>query len=500
MLVLLGFFIASLLALLIGPAHRARIVRLTTEQLKQSMPLTEAEIRADKDRLRADYAIQLHKQSVIVDDLKGSASRQLIEINRRDASISRLESDADRLKALLEETDNARNVLEQTVRDRLPRVEHRLAEAKKLIYQRDRDIAQLTMESEKTLRALNEAMQINAQQRSELLRVQALDVARGSTSTDSLADPAFNAEIALKSEIESLREQVRDQAALISRLQGALSGAAGALETSQVRAAESARRPQSDGDVETMKFDLIALQAGQRPSTNSVANGSAIDRDRVALLEASLRQQRARTQDQAADIARLSAALKAYEEGEGDGRSGGLTDSRMAMKARVGALQGQLDVQTETIQKLRSEVASANERLARQAAHYVEELRRLGTGTLPAAGPSRRRMEPVMKRSLTERLTEPTPEYAEPAAASPRAANDPTPPDFPQELGYDHGADRANRGNGVAARLRELATADGGAERRPASDRSVIPATSPKSRLLDRLADLGPGSRGPDTK
>jgi hypothetical protein len=480
MLVLLGFLIASLLALLIGPAHRARIVRLTTDELKQAMPLTEAEIRADKDRLRADYAIQLHKQSMIVDDLRTSASRQLIEINRRDANISRLESEADRLKAQLEETDNARNVLEQTVRDRLPRVESRLAEAKKLITQRDRDIAQLTMESEKTLRALNEAMQINAQQRSELSRMQALDVARGSTSTDSLADPMFNAEIALKSEIESLREQVRDQAALISRLQGALSGAAGALETSQVRAAAQHGASQSDGDVETMKHDLRALESGQRPATLNVPTGQPLDRDRVQLLEASVRQYRAKSQDQAAEIARLAASLKAYEEGEGEGRSGGIADSRMAMKVRVGALQGQLDVQTETIQKLRAEVASANERLARQSAHYVEELRKLGAGTLPAAGPSRRRVEQVVKRSLTDRLNDPG--SAEQPNLSPPA-----------------NANSAN--SSMMQRLKGLGDADGAtavAEREPTTE----PARAgQKPRLLDRLADLGSTTgRGADTK
>lgn len=472
MLVLLGFLIAALLLVLFAPAHRARIVRLTTEQLKQSMPLTEAEIRADKDRLRAEYAIQLHKQSLLVEEFKGSASRQLIEINRRDASISRLEGELDQLKARLEETDNARNVLEQTVRDRLPRVEQRLAEAKKLIFQRDRDIAQLTSESEKTLRALDEAMQINAQQRADLLRLQALEVARGSTSTESLADPAFNAEVALRSEIESLREQVRDQAALVSRLQGALSGAAGALETSKVRASVEEQRPQTDRDVETMKGDLKALEGGHRPLTPSLVNGASAERERVQLLEAGIRQLRAKTQDQAAEIARLTSALKTYEDGET--RTGGIGESRMVMKARLGSLQSQLDVQTETIQKLRAEVASANERLARQAAHYVEEMRRLGAGTLPASAPARRRPEPLMKRSLTERLSEPTSNATAPALAQPIPANDASGPDA----------------SGIAAQLRAVEAAN---VVEPVTANEGTETSAPrKTRLLDRLADLDP--------
>lgn len=487
MLVLLGFFGACLLALLIAPAHRARIVRLTTEQLKQAMPLTEAEIRADKDRLRADYAIQLHKQSVLVDELKASASRQLIEINRRDASISRLESELDRLKAKLEETDNARNVLEQTVRDRLPRVEQRLAEAKKLIFQRDRDIAQLTTESEKTLRALDEAMQINAQQRAELVRMQALDVARGATSTDSLADPSFNAEVALKSEIESLREQVRDQAALISRLQGALSGAAGALETSKVMAADA--RPRSDGDVETMKKELSTLSAARAAATANAAGG---ERDRMALLESNVRQYRAKTQDQAAEIAKLTAALKAYEEGEGEGR----TESRMTLKARVGALQSQLDVQSETIQKLRAEVASANERLARQASQYVEEMRRLGAGTLPATAPSRRRVDAAVKRPLTQRLTDH--EQSEPRKGGALSELRQTTASAPDPGGAgkpvrSSGVASLIRGNGNGAAAATAATT-ATLERPTPDEAAATPPTNPKPRLLDRLADLGTGA------
>ncbi|MFX5480817.1 hypothetical protein ABTD95_19465, partial [Acinetobacter baumannii] len=60
MLVGLGFLIALLLAALIAPAYRRRTVRLTTDALKRTLPLTEAEIRADKDRLRAEHAIRIH--------------------------------------------------------------------------------------------------------------------------------------------------------------------------------------------------------------------------------------------------------------------------------------------------------------------------------------------------------------------------------------------------------------------------------------------------------
>ena len=141
MLMALGFLAASLLGLLVASAFWSRAVRLTTARIKQSVPVSEPEIRADRDRLRAEYAIKVHKLEMQLEQAKLERARQLIDLNRRDASISTLETDAMQLKADLEENQNARRVLEQTVTDRLPRVEARLAEAKRLLFNRDREIA-----------------------------------------------------------------------------------------------------------------------------------------------------------------------------------------------------------------------------------------------------------------------------------------------------------------------------------------------------------------------
>ena len=53
MFVALGFLIAGLLGLLLGSALWSRAVRLTTKRIKASLPISEMEIRADRDRLRA---------------------------------------------------------------------------------------------------------------------------------------------------------------------------------------------------------------------------------------------------------------------------------------------------------------------------------------------------------------------------------------------------------------------------------------------------------------
>ena len=148
MLAALGFLTAALLTLFLSPLYRRRVARLTTEFLKRSMPLTEAEIRADKDRLRAEYAIRIHKLEMTVEEAAEAAARQMVELNRRDAAISSLEVDVAGQRSSLEEHENARRVLEQTIMDRLPKVEHRLAEASKLLFQRDREIVTLSQGSD----------------------------------------------------------------------------------------------------------------------------------------------------------------------------------------------------------------------------------------------------------------------------------------------------------------------------------------------------------------
>ena len=231
MLVGLGFLVAALLAVLIAPAYRRRTVRLTTNALKRSLPLTEAEMRADKDRLRADHAIRIHNLEAKLESVTLSSARQKIEVNRRDARISELEGITNLQKNHIEELENARRVLEQTVTDRLPKIENRLGEAKKLLAQRDTEVSSLAQTAQKQARALGEATQINIQQSGEIDRLTTAITTRAARNQDSLGDARFDGEIALRSEIDALRSKSRDQAALIAQLQeimaNQLPGAAG---------------------------------------------------------------------------------------------------------------------------------------------------------------------------------------------------------------------------------------------------------------------------------
>lgn len=401
MLVGLGFLIAALFAVLIAPAYRRRTVRLTTAALKRSLPLTEAEMRADKDRLRADHAIRIHNLEAKLESVTLSSARQKIEVNRRDARISELEGIANQQKNQIDELENARRVLEQTVTDRLPKIENRLGEAKKLLAQRDTEVSSLAETAQKQARALGEASQINIQQTSEIERLTTAISTRAARNQDSLGDARFDGEIALRSEIDALRAKSRDQSALISQLQSLLahnqSGAAAGTIAATAAAAKSTESA-ADDNINRLQSELGevhgALQAARETADAKIAAFGAG--------EAELRQLRTANQDLTAEAARLQAALAAFEQTG----PAGVKESPIAMKAKLSSLDALSREQATTIASLRAEVAAVNERLARQSAHYMEEMKRLGAGTLPASGEARRSGAAAEqpKRPLSDRI------------------------------------------------------------------------------------------------
>ncbi|MBA1144322.1 coiled-coil domain-containing protein [Mesorhizobium neociceri] len=78
----LGFLCAGFLALLVAPAIWRRAVALTRKRVEASVPRTLAEIQADKDSLRAEYAMTTRRLEISVKTLREQANEQLVEISR----------------------------------------------------------------------------------------------------------------------------------------------------------------------------------------------------------------------------------------------------------------------------------------------------------------------------------------------------------------------------------------------------------------------------------
>jgi hypothetical protein len=459
MLVALGFLAASLFGLLLASAFWGRAVRLTTARIKQSLPVSELEIQADRDRLRAEYAVKVHKLERHLEQAKLARARQLVELNRRDASISTLETGVGQLKAELEEQQNARHVLEQTIADRLPKVEARLAEAKRLLINREREIAELQEGGKRHKLALEEAAAINAQQTAHIERLTSSVAARDSRGKGA-GEGGNEAEAALRSELEALRAKARDQANVIDRLQRAASGPAGVTgkPSSPTPAAsdETAARTR-----EVLAQAEIALNSARAGTSEGEAN---------ARLERELRTFKAKAEDQAGEIARLKAALAAFESEAGT--DGGLKETRVALKARLGSAQAQADQQSATIGRLRAELAAVNERLARQAAQFMDEMRRLGTGSSPVSAQPRGPGPRPERRPLAERVSEVRPTARERQSTASTTALD---------------AKQAAPSNGGAVDAASPPPAAAAAELPKPGD---IPLERRRLRLLDRITNL----------
>ncbi|MEO8650972.1 MAG: hypothetical protein ABI391_01640 [Hyphomicrobiaceae bacterium] len=467
----LGFLVASLLWLLAAPSFWARAVRLTTRRLRETMPLTDVEIRADKDRLRAEYALKIHQQQVSLEETKLASARQVIELNRRDAHINGLEADVEALTSSLEGAANARAVLEQTVAARLPRIEERLIDAKRNLSERDTEITNLTRTAERQARALKEAQAINDQLKREAQTLTTALEAAGAKAPGRAAEDRTDGFVAMRAELNALRARTREQSALIDRLQKAYAETIGPSGQPAAKANGSGK-------------------AGPALADAKAANGKAAN-------GASDKKLRETATEHEQEIARLKAAVAVYEKASRTEGGGVIPESRIALKASLGALEEKSSQQDATIKALRAEVAGLQEQLTLQTAGHVAEVGRLGAGTLPVSGaksggqpvtastsaeppesPAPRERRAIPRLTLAERVAQSRLDTPEDEAGA-------TPPDPLGPIAITAGADAPDAGD------RDTPPSESAAETSTSSDEQATrrPARI-KSRLLDRLSDL----------
>ena len=86
----IGFLVASLLTLIFIPLVHGRAVRLTTRRLEAATPLSMAEIQADKDQLRAEFAMSTRRLEMSVEQMKARTTGQLAELGKKTDAINRL--------------------------------------------------------------------------------------------------------------------------------------------------------------------------------------------------------------------------------------------------------------------------------------------------------------------------------------------------------------------------------------------------------------------------
>jgi hypothetical protein len=89
----IGFLVAALLCLLFVPLVHNRAVRLTMKRLEAATPLSIAEIRADKDQLRAEFAMSTRRLEMSVEKMKAKTTTQLAELGKKSDAINQLKKE-----------------------------------------------------------------------------------------------------------------------------------------------------------------------------------------------------------------------------------------------------------------------------------------------------------------------------------------------------------------------------------------------------------------------
>jgi chromosome segregation ATPase len=161
----LGLLVAALLALMIMPAVWRRAVRLTRRQIEGSIPLTLSEIQADKDQLRAEFAMTTRRLEMNIDELQEKANKQLIEISNKQETMRMLALEQD-------DKEDVISVMEQReadLREKLRSQETALSDINRQAQEAQRQLAEKSHALERVEKDATDAKQLADSRQIELL-------------------------------------------------------------------------------------------------------------------------------------------------------------------------------------------------------------------------------------------------------------------------------------------------------------------------------------------
>ncbi|RWM95767.1 MAG: hypothetical protein EOR84_14425 [Mesorhizobium sp.] len=336
----LGFLCAGFLALMIAPAIWRRAVMLTRKRIEGSMPLTLAEIQAEKDRIRAEFAMSTRRLEMSVKALREKSAEQLVEIGRGREALKELalerkdkELALSELEAKGEDLRQRKDQL-QLLSDRLAQTEHalekRVLELKKLEHMYDdasfssssRQIELVARESE--LQKLADDISVLRGQRKEADRRQQEIVAESKAARDALkAEKKRTGELDKK--IERLLATLADREDKLER-----------------RGKEIARLREKLKSESVANASAVVRRVGAQGSQADVAVKGDMEKT-IAKLESDREQLEARLTALASENKRLKTDLAAYAASESEGASAALREQMSDLAAQVVALTAKLE-------------------------------------------------------------------------------------------------------------------------------------------------------------
>jgi len=114
----IGLLVGCVLMLAFFPLIRQRAVRSTKRELTAATPLTTSALQADKDQLRAEFAMSVRRLEIGVEKMRERAMARLGPADKRAADMSRLQAELDKKTALIG-TLRAQNEVRKKVAKRI---------------------------------------------------------------------------------------------------------------------------------------------------------------------------------------------------------------------------------------------------------------------------------------------------------------------------------------------------------------------------------------------
>ena len=265
----LGCIVTALGAMMFAPIFWRRALRLTRQRLQLQIPLSMQEIFAERDQLRAEFAVERLRVEQELDRVQAGKARDMAELGRRSMEVTRL---TERLSA-----SRAAEQARETEVDRLSR---ELAE-------RDSLITSLQAEA------------LAAAETASRLRRDSSVSAREAADSRARSVELQASQAKITAEVGGLRTELQEAHELLERLQQ--DAIENALDSSRLR---------------TLSADLLVAQGKADSLERQLADA------RAALAAAAEREKRWETTNgaaseqadaAAADIERLQAQKKALE-------------------------------------------------------------------------------------------------------------------------------------------------------------------------------------------
>jgi chromosome segregation ATPase len=194
----IGFLFAALIGVVIIPFVQARAVRLTMRRLEAATPLSMAEIQADKDQLRAEFAMSTRRLEMSVEHMKAKTTSQLAELGKKSDAINKLKMELGEKTATifaLEARDKALKEQLRATEEELSFKLNAMRDAERSLKEKESDLAKLNAQLEQQSMA-------NDSQRVELVALR--------TQIDALKDRVSDTEREFKATEDRLGRERLD--------------------------------------------------------------------------------------------------------------------------------------------------------------------------------------------------------------------------------------------------------------------------------------------------